>query len=141
MSTRDESGISSGIRLPSKTSDQEVPSRPRILTELVRHAELMGGVHRGDLQCGDRLIVRTRNSCYIIYSLGDGRYRVSGGWFDRSGASPVTTTINGCTFGGSAIKTDLIAGRGLFLEFGNHVLTTRIQQVQVIRAEDPAVVH
>jgi hypothetical protein len=141
MSTRDESGIFSGIRLPSKASDQEPEPRPRILTELVRHAELMGGVHREDLHCGDRLIVRTRNSCYIIYSLGDGRYRVSGGWFDRSGASPVTTTINGCTFGGSAIKTDLIAGRGLFLEFGNHVLTTRIQQVQVIRAEDPSVVH
>ena len=141
MSTRDESGIFSGIRLPTKSSGQEPESRPRILTELVRHAEQMGGVHREDLQCGDRLIVRTRNSCYIIYSLGDGRFRVSGGWFDRSGASPVTTTINGCTFGGSAIKTDLIAGRGLFLEFGNHVLTTRILQVQVVRAEDPSVVH
>jgi len=141
MSARNESGIFPGIRIPSKSSDQEPESRPRMLTELVRHAELLGGVHREDLQCGDRLIVRTRNSCYIIYSLGDGRYRVSGGWFDRSGASPVTTTINGCTFGGSAIKTDLIAGRGLFLEFGNHVLTTRIQQVQVIRAEDPPVVH
>ncbi len=141
MSTRDASGVFSGIRLPSRISDQDTASRPRILTELVRHAEQMGGVHRDDLQCGDRLIVRTRNSCYIIYSLGDGRYRVSGGWFDKSGASPVTTTINGCTFGGSAIKTDLIAGRGLFLEFGNHVLTTRIQQVQVVRAEDPSTVH
>lgn len=141
MSARDDSGITSEIRIPSEGRREDSSRRPRALNELVHQAERLGGVRRGDLQCGDRLVVRTRNSCYVIYSLGDGRFRVSGGWFDRCGPTPVTTTINGCTFGGSAIKTDLIAGRGLFLEFGNHVLTTRIQQIQVIRAEDPTVVH
>ena len=60
---------------------------------------------------------------------------VSGGWFDQRGLSPATTTINGCTWGGSAIKTDLLAGPGLFLEFGNTVVTSRIRIVHVIRAE------
>jgi hypothetical protein len=63
-------------------------------------------------------------------------YSVSGGWFDREGVSPQKMTINGCTWGGSAINLDLVAAPGLFLEFGNQVLTTRIQHVRVIRRED-----
>ena len=115
--------------------------RPMALTDLVREVERMQGVEKAELKCGDLVLVRTRNSSYAIFCLGDGRYRVSGGWFDRSGVSPAETTINGCTWGGSAIKTDLVASRGLFLEFGNHVVTTRIQQVQVIRADEPTAIH
>src|SRR5881409_4083939 len=111
------------------------------LEALIRQAESLRGVRRSDLSLGDRVIVRTRNSFYSILSLGNGQYRVSGGWFDRMGVSPATTTISGCTWGGSAIKTDLVASQGLFLEFGNRVLTTRIQQVQVIRANEPSGVH
>ena len=130
-----ENSTASGqLQLPGK-------SRPMALTDLVREVERLQGVEKADLKCGDLVMVHTRNYSYAIFCLGDGRYRVSGGWFDRTGASPATTTINGCTWGGSAIKTDLVAGRGLFLEFGNHVVTTRIQQVQVIRADEPAAIH
>ena len=130
-----ETSTSSGqLQLPGK-------SRPMALNDLVREVERLQGVEKADLKCGDLVMVHTRNSSYAIFCLGDGRYRVSGGWFDRTGASPATTTINGCTWGGSAIKTDLVAGRGLFLEFGNHVVTTRIQQVQVIRADEPTAIH
>jgi hypothetical protein len=63
------------------------------------------------------------------------QYLVSGGWFDRRGVSPRTVEINGCTWGGTAIKQDIVAGRGLFLEFGNQVVTTRIEDFRIIRAE------
>ena len=113
----------------------------RTLNALSERADRVGGVRKHDLDLGDRVIVRTRNSSYSIMSLGDGRYRVSGGWFDRLGVSPATTTINGCTWGGSAIKTDMVAGPGLFLEFGNRVVTTRIQQVRVVRSAGPSMIH
>ena len=114
---------------------------PLSLDVLARQAEGMQGVRRPDLGCGDGVIVTTRNSSYVIICLGNGLFRVSGGWFDRKGASPTVTTINGCTWGGSAIKSDLIAGPGLFLEFGNHVVTTRIQKVRVTRARESKTVH
>lgn len=111
------------------------------LDTLARQAECLEGVRRPDLDCGDAVIVTTRNSSYVIISLGNGRFLVSGGWFDRTGASPAVTTINGCTWGGSAIKSDLIAGPGLFLEFGNRVVTTRIRAVRVTRARESQTVH
>lgn len=100
----------------------------------------MEGVRKDDLHRGDWVLVTTKNSLYAICVLGDDLYSVSGGWFDRQGLSPATLPINGCTWGGSALKHDIVAGRGLFLEFGNRVLTTRIQQVRVVRSpESPSV--
>ena len=90
-------------------------------------------LRKTDLTCGDLVLVRTENSVYSIHVLGDDLYLVSGGWFDRKGVSPQTTGINGCTWGGSAIKHDIVAARGLFLEFGNRVVTTRIQDFRIIR--------
>ena len=115
--------------------------RPKSLDMLTREAERLQGVRKPDLGCGDGVIVTTRNSSYSIISLGNGMFRVSGGWFDRMGESPAITTINGCTWGGSAIKSDLIAGPGLFLEFGNKVVTTRIRDVRVIRTRQSQLVH
>ena len=106
----------------------------RSLDSIMKQTARLEEVRRTDLSFGDWLIVTTRNSSYSIISLGDGQYCVTGGWFDRVGISPARTTINGCTWGGSTIKTDLVAGHGLFLEFGNNVLTTRIQRVRLIRS-------
>jgi hypothetical protein len=92
-------------------------------------------VRKSDLQSGDRVLVTTRNSRYRIEVLGDGMYRVSGGWFDRKNMSPLKLGINGCTWGGSAIKVDVVAACGLHLEFGNRVLTSRIERLRVIPAE------
>ncbi|MFQ5927270.1 MAG: hypothetical protein ACE5MH_07535 [Terriglobia bacterium] len=106
----------------------------RTLEAIVDHASCVEPVHKRDLRCGDWVLVTTKNSLYSICVLGDDLYSVSGGWFDRQGLSPQKTTINGCTWGGRAIKYDIVAAPGLFLEFGNQVMTTRIQQVRVIRA-------
>lgn len=113
----------------------------RNLERMVEQSAQLEAVRKAELRSGDWVLVTTKNSLYSICALGDGTYSVSGGWFDREGLSPARTTINGCTWGGNAIKIDIVAARGLFLEFGNRLITTRIQDVRVIRHEDqPAVV-
>ena len=111
-------------------------TRVRTLAAIVAQTSGLEAVRKRDLGCGDWVLVTTKNSVYSIFVLGDVRYSVSGGWFDREGLSPHTTTINGCTWGGSAIKGDIVAACGLFLEFGNRVMTTRIQNFRVIRADE-----
>ena len=111
-------------------------ARVRTLGAIVTQTSGLEPVRKRDLLCGDWILITTKNSLYSICVLGGGLYSVSGGWFDREGVSPQKTTINGCTWGGSAINLDLVAALGLFLEFGNQVLTTRIQHVRVIRREE-----
>ncbi len=98
------------------------------------HAHSLEEVRKRDLRSGDRVMVTTRNSLYKIWVLDDGVYRVSGGWFDLQRIAPQRMAINGCTWGGSAIKQDIIAALGLRLEFGNSVLTAPIRDVRLIRA-------
>ncbi len=114
-----------------------MPEIPHTLDAIIGHARSLDEVRKRDLRCGDRVLVTTRNSVYTIWVLGEGLYWVWGGWFDKQGISPQRVAINGCTWGGSAIKHDIVAARGLFLEFGNWVLTTRIQQIRLI----PAATH
>ena len=94
---------------------------------------------KDDLGCGDYVVVTTENSIYSIQVLGDATYVVRGGWFDRQKMSPVTLTVAGCTWGGSVIKVDIVAGYGLHLEFGNRVLTSRIRGIRLVRASDQQV--
>ncbi len=105
------------------------------LDDRIRDADRLVAVRKSELVPGDAVLVQTRNSVYAIRALGNGFYEVSGGWFDRHGGRAQVVTINGCTWGGSAIKQDLVAARGLFLEFGNRVVTTRILCVVVVRGE------
>jgi hypothetical protein len=114
-------------------SSDEGPIWARTLEAVTDRAGQDDVVRRSDLGFGDRVIVRTRNSVYSLWVLSDGAFAVSGGWFDRQGCSPAEVRINGCTYGGRAICQDVVAGRGLFLEFGNNVATTRIQDVRVLR--------
>lgn len=111
------------------------------LKNLMGQIDRIQAVRKADLALGDCLIVDTRNSSYRIISLGNGLFRVSGGWFERAGMTAATTGINGCTFGGSAIHAGLAAGRGLFLEFDNNVRTTRIRRFRVIQQSHPEIVH
>ncbi len=104
-------------------------SRPQSHRTLGTIVKCLGGlrvVRKLDLGMGDRVSVQTRNSTYSIHVLGDDLYSVSGGWFDQHGHSSMRTTITGCAWGGRAIKEDLLAACGLYLEFGNQVVTTRI---------------
>jgi len=90
-------------------------------------------IRRTDVRAGDRLIVRTRNSVYTIVAGDGGAFMVTGGWFDRKGATPVKTTITGCTWGGSIIKVDIVAACGLCLEFGNRVVTSPVRSVALLK--------
>ena len=87
-----------------------------------------------DLEVGDWILVRTKNSLYVLGVLGGGAYQVSGGWFDKHGSGPVVARVNGCTWGGHAILTGVVAAPGMFIEFDNGVGTTRIQEIRLLRA-------
>jgi hypothetical protein len=108
-------------------------ARVRTVDAILQQVGHFEAIRKGDLKRGDRVLVATENSLYTIHVEEDGTYSISGGWFDRNGLSPATTSIAGCTWGGSAIKRDLVAARGLRLEFGNRVVTSPIREVQVIR--------
>ena len=115
---------------------QTNPQLERTLgSSIAEHVDQFDAVYKQELQFGDCVRVRTLNSTYSIQVLGDDLYSVSGGWFDHEGSSPFKTGINGCTWGGRAIKVDMVAACGLFLEFGNQLMTTRIQKIDVIRYE------
>jgi hypothetical protein len=81
------------------------------------------------LECGDQVYLKTLNSIYIIKVLEESEYLVSGGWFDTHKLSPHKINIRGCTWGGTAILTDIIAAPGLCIEFSNNLITSRIQKV------------
>jgi len=106
------------------------------LDSFVEQMSWVDSIRKQDLAWDDSIFVVTRNSTYAISPAGDGTYWVSGGWFDRRHLSPVRMAINGCTGGGTAIKHDILAAPGLFLEFGNGVLTTRIQEVRLMQGDE-----
>ncbi|MEE8349838.1 MAG: hypothetical protein V3R94_09725 [Acidobacteriota bacterium] len=105
----------------------------RTLGAITGHTDHLVQVDKAGLREGDWILVTTLNSTYSIRVLDDGYYHISGGWFDHQGLSPLRTTITGCTWGGSAIKVDIVAACGLHLEFGNRVVTSRIQHCSVFR--------
>ena len=118
-----------------------VPAQPegesaRTLDRIVETAEQITGIRADDVQAGDWIVVRTRNSAYSLASLGDGAYRVSGGWFAANNEEDRDVRIAGCTWGGAVIHTRLVAATGMFLEFDNGVRTTRIRDVRLIRGGD-----
>ena len=106
------------------------------LESIVDQVRWSDAIFKKDLNWGDQVIVTTRNSIYSLWALGADSFAVSGGWFDRQEMSPAKVAVNGCTFGGTAISCELVAAPGLFLEFGNNVLTTRIQDVRVVRCKE-----
>lgn len=127
----------------SITSVHRVPSdgqSVRTLDRLVESADSIDGLRAEDLQPGDWVVVRTRNSTYSIAVLGKDRYRVTGGWF-RNGTDGAEVGIAGCTWGGAAIHTRVIAAAGMFLEFDNGVRTTRIREVTHVRGGDDRTAH
>ena len=103
------------------------------LHRLTQTADQLRQVRKADLQAGDWVVVRTEHSTYRIRVLKNGRYEVSGGWFDRKFSVPVEVGIVGCTWGGSAVKIDVVAACGLRLEFGNKVKTSSIREIVVFR--------
>jgi hypothetical protein len=108
-------------------------SSVRTLDRLTEDARAIEGIWVEATEPGDFVVVCTRNSKYTLVVLGDGRYRVTGGWFEATGANGCDVRVAGCTWGGAAIHTRLIAAAGMFLEFDNGVRTTRIREVRLMR--------
>ena len=104
------------------------------LDAIVHHSQHLQEVRKVDVKAGDRLFIKTNNSVYSIWIMDDNCCMVSGGWFDRKGLSPMRTKIAGCTWGGSAIKIDIVAACGLCLEFSNRLVTTTIQRIFILPA-------
>ena len=116
-----------------------ISTRALSLDTLAKQIDEIEGVWKKSLQWGDRVVVVTRNSTYVLQCLGGGDFAVTGGWFERHSDGERVVRVNGCTWGGRAINEDMVAAPGLFLEFGNGVQTTRIRSVEVFRhAEDSA---
>ncbi len=123
---------SSQFLLPDPKRQPALP-----LGALVSASEALDGVRRSELAPGDRLLVSTKNSIYSLVARADGRFDVSGGCFARdpeSDGGSRTLAVNGCTAGGHAIFTGIIAAPGLFLELGDGTRTTRIRRVRRIPA-------
>ncbi len=118
---------------------EQTMTQYRTLGAIVDNVDRLEAVYKSDLEFGDRLVVTTRNSTYSIHAFEEGVYTVTGGWFDLNGLSPTKIKINGCTWGGHAIKEDILAACGLHLEFENSVVTSRILQFQVIRCREESI--
>ncbi|MEE8348466.1 MAG: hypothetical protein V3R94_02775 [Acidobacteriota bacterium] len=107
----------------------------RTLGAIVDHLDELEQIPKNSLFFGDWLRITTLDAIYSIYVVKEGSYMVSGGWFDRHEVSPFKTTIAGCTWGGSAIKIDIVAALGLHLEFGNRLVSSPIQKIEMCRLE------
>ena len=111
------------------------------LESLATSASSVEGVRADDVRPGDWVIVRTRNSTYSLLANDDGTFDATGGWFSREEQSGARLRVAGCTWGGSALLTRMIAAPGMFLEFANNVRTTRIREVRVLRPQGAATIH
>jgi len=112
------------------------PARYRTLSAMLEQLRRSEPLRKRDLGCGDCVLITTENSVYSIEVLEGANYRIRGGWFDRQKLSPVQTSVAGCTWGGTAIKNDIVAACGLHLEFGNRVVTSRVLQILVVRGSE-----
>ena len=111
------------------------------LDRITAVAPAIDGLWARDVLPGDWIIVHTKNSVYALSALGRDRFLVSGGWFSAEHCDNTTVSVAGCTFGGNAIITGLLAAPGLFVEFSNGVVTTRIRKVELIRGGEPLAIH
>lgn len=89
---------------------------------------------KSEVSTGDRIVVKTMNSVYLLTAVHAHQFRVSGGYFEKSPSGPVTTTVTGCGWGGSFVKFDAIAVCGLRLEFGNRIITSTISAFAIFKA-------
>jgi hypothetical protein len=121
-----------GLSVPRQTSLPQAVAGVSLESQ-IRSADYLCQVRKTDLHSGDWIFVRTLRSTYRIKVKASGRYEVSGGWFDQMGLSPMELNIAGCTWGGSAIKVDIVAACGLCLEFANRLITSPIQKIFLFR--------
>ena len=105
----------------------------RTLTKLAGVAPDLDGIWKRDTRAGDWVVAKTRNSTYTLAVQTDLSVVVTGGWFAGTGEDGGRVQVAGCTWGGSAILTGMLAAPGMCIEFSNGVRTTRVREVKVIR--------
>ena len=128
-------------RVPTTTTESGHGDESRTLNSLSESARTIDGIWADDVEPGDRLVVHTQNSVYSLTALPNGVFRVSGGWFSAQGLEDLELRIVGCTWGGRAILTGLIAAPGMCIEFDNTVQTTSVREVHLFRYPASAVRH
>ncbi len=94
----------------------------------------LASLRKSEVRTGDWIVVRTRNSVYLLVASGEGRFIASGGWFTRKGKDGLRTGVTGCSLGGSIIKIDIIAACGLCMEFSNRLVTSPVRWFTVFPA-------
>lgn len=104
-------------------------TRAHSLTALTEHVAKANGVRREDMRPGDMVVLYTSNSVYRARQLPDGRFAVTGGWFDKHYSAEFVTSITGCTWGGKCINRQFVGSCGMRVEFGNRVITSVLQRV------------
>ena len=111
------------------------------LDRLAAAAASVDGLRETDVQPGDWVIIRTRNSTYSLRAYGDGTFDATGGWFTQNAGTGERLRVAGCTWGGAALLTRMVAAPGMFLEFANRVRTTRIREVRLLRPSGESAIH
>ena len=127
--------------VPTTTTEIGHAEESRTLDSLSESARAIDGIWADDVEPGDRLVVHTQNSVYSLTVFPNGVFRVSGGWFSAQGLEDFEVRIVGCTWGGRAILTRLIAAPGMCIEFDNTVQTTSVREVHLFRYAASAVRH
>jgi len=123
------------------TGESHATTESRTLDSLSESSRTIDGVWADDVEPGDLLIVHTQNSVYRITALGGGLFRVEGGWFSAHDLESAEVRIAGCTWGGRAILTRLIAAPGMCIEFDNTVQTTSVRDVRLFRYDATTICH
>jgi hypothetical protein len=62
----------------------------------------------------------------MLFVIDPKNFLVSGGWFERKGQAPARVQIPGCTWGGTAINLEVVAGKGMCIEFQDKAVTSRV---------------
>lgn len=120
----------------SPNTDATVVRRGVSLDRLTAMSKTIEGVWKNDIELGDRVVIETRNSTYVLQALGDSVFVAQGGWFDRKERDCREVRIIGCNWGGSCVDVRLVAAPGLRLEFSNGVVTSPVKRVAVFREDE-----
>jgi len=123
------------------TTESDTSAESRTLDSLSENVHAIDGVWSNDVEPGDWLVVHTQNSVYRLTALGGGLFQVDGGWFAAHDGESDKVHVVGCTWGGHAILTGLIAAPGMCIEFDNTVQTTSVRDVRLYRYDATSVCH
>ena len=119
-------------RLERGESEEVMNTVPDLQSEISEsEPELGEGLSLEDIRIGGEVEVTTQHRCYSLENYGNGQVLISG--HPKYCPQPVLVTLNGSTWGGSAMKMGFI-GQDMLLEFRHPVYgIVRTSRIQAIR--------